>query len=142
MIGLNEDGTVFVMEEQTIWGPAYLFDELKDWEDIVAVCVNYPADLPVSSHFAVGLQKDGTVLAEGSNEYGQCEVLDWKYQCIEAIAAGGRHTVGLRWDGTVVAVGDNRKGQCNVGRWVKEPTSILFGLKLKLRTWRSDWKLF
>ena len=53
----------------------------------------------------VGLKADGTVVAVGWNEVGQCEVSDWRD--IVAISAGDVHTVGLKADGTVVAVGNN-----------------------------------
>ena len=63
----------------------------------------------------VGLRSDGSVVAVGSNEYGQCEVSGWTH--IVAIAAKNTHTVGLRSDGSVVAVGDNEYGQCKVSDW-------------------------
>ncbi len=64
----------------------------------------------------IGLKADGTVVAVGNNEDGQCDVSDWVD--IVAISAGGRHTVGLKADGTVVAVGDNGTRQCNVSGWM------------------------
>jgi len=67
----------------------------------------------------VGLKSDGTVVAVGDNEYGQCDVSDWTD--IVAVSAGGdigfEHTVGLKSDGTVMAVGYNRHGQCKVSDW-------------------------
>ena len=60
----------------------------------------------------VGLKADGTVVAAGSNNWGQCDVAGLKD--IVAISAGGDHTVGLKADGTVVAVGYNGNGQCDV----------------------------
>ena len=63
----------------------------------------------------MGLKSDGTVVAVGDNEYGQCNVYDWSD--IVAISAGKYYTVGLKSDGTVVAVGDNEYGQCNVSDW-------------------------
>ena len=72
----------------------------------------------------VGLKTDGTVVAVGMNEYGQCNVSGWKD--IVAIAAGISHTVGLKADGTVVAVGDNRHGQCDVDHW-KDIVAIAAG---------------
>ena len=63
----------------------------------------------------VALKSDGTVVAAGANNYGQCNVSDWRD--IVAISAGMSHTVGLRSDGTVVAVGDNSSGQCEVSDW-------------------------
>jgi len=63
----------------------------------------------------VGLESDGTVVAAGSNAYGQCNVGGWTD--IIQVSAGSDHTVGLKSDGTVVAVGDNSSGRCNVGGW-------------------------
>ena len=74
----------------------------------------------------VGLKTDGTVVAVGDNQYGQCDVLDWKN--IVSIAPGYYHTVGLKADGTVVAVGENDYGQCNVTDW-KDIMSIVAGGK-------------
>ena len=63
----------------------------------------------------VGLKPDGTVVAVGWNNYGQCDVSEWTD--IVAISAGYSHTVRLKSDGTVVAVGDNEDGQCVVSEW-------------------------
>ena len=63
----------------------------------------------------VGLKKDGTVVAVGYNESGQCDVSDWTD--IVAVSAGGIYTVGLKSDGTVVAVGFNKDDQCDVSDW-------------------------
>jgi len=63
----------------------------------------------------VGLKNDGTVVAVGTKEDGQCFVNEWTG--ITQVAAGSLHTVGLKNDGTAVAVGNNYYGQCNVGGW-------------------------
>ena len=63
----------------------------------------------------VGLKSDGTVVAVGANDYGQCDVSSWRN--IVAIGAGDYHTAGLKSDGTVVAVGNDKKGSCNVSDW-------------------------
>lgn len=65
--------------------------------------------------FVVGVQTDGTVMAVGENDNGQCNVSEWTD--IVAVAAGFYHTVGLKSDGSVVAVGKNDEGQCNVSDW-------------------------
>ena len=71
--------------------------------------------ISAGNSYTVGLRKDGTVLATGSNGYGQCDVSSWRN--IVAISAGDRHTVGLRADGTVVAVGYNDTNACDVDHW-------------------------
>ena len=74
------------------------------WTDIVAIDAGYD--------HTVGLKADGTVVADGGNSFGQCDVSGWTD--IVAISAGFYRTVGLREDGTVVAVG---AGQCDVSGW-------------------------
>ena len=71
--------------------------------------------IKVSNHHTVGLRSDGTVVAAGSNSYGQCNVDEWSN--IARIAAGAHHTVGLKKNRTVVAAGSNSYGQCNVNGW-------------------------
>ena len=71
--------------------------------------------IKVSNHHTVGLRSDGTVVAAGSNSYGQCNVDEWSN--IARIAAGAHHTVGLKKDGTMVAAGNNEYAQCNVESW-------------------------
>jgi len=66
-------------------------------------------------YHTVGLKDDGTVVALGDNDEGQCDVGDWTD--IIQVAAGTEHTVGLKSDGTVVAVGWNYHRQCNVDGW-------------------------
>ncbi|MGB6872559.1 MAG: YIP1 family protein [Dehalococcoidia bacterium] len=67
------------------------------------------------SKHTVGLNADGTVVAVGRNDYGQCDAGDWTD--ITQVAAGDYHTVGVKSDGTVVAVGHNGSGQCDIGGW-------------------------
>ena len=63
----------------------------------------------------VGICSDGTVMAVGYNDDGQCEVSGWTD--ITSVTASNSHTVGLCSDGTVVAVGDHDDGKCNVSSW-------------------------
>ena len=63
----------------------------------------------------IGLIKDGTVVATGSNFYGELNVSTW--QDIIAVSAGFHHSVGLKSDGTVLATGYNQYSQCDVTSW-------------------------
>ena len=58
---------------------------------------------------------NGTVLAAGCNDNGQCEVDSWKD--VVEVSSGVFHTVGLCRDGSVVATGQNDYGQCDVSSW-------------------------
>jgi alpha-tubulin suppressor-like RCC1 family protein len=75
------------------------------------------------------LKKDGTVVATGWNEHGQCDVSEW--QNVAAIAAGGAHTLALLNDGTILAVGLNNENQCNVTEW-SEIEAILPAVVIRL----------
>ena len=69
------------------------------------------------SHTAA-LKTDGTVIAVGNNDDGQCDVSDWTD--IVAISARSSQTVGLKADGTVVAVGEGSYGtydKCAIFDW-------------------------
>ena len=99
----------------------------------------------VSSNHTVGLKEDGTVVATGYNNYGQCDVKSWKD--IIALAAGDDLSVGLKGDGTVVATGDNDAGQCNVENWsdivaISSGWDHIVGLKADgtvVATGHNDW---
>ncbi len=75
---------------------------------------NYKS-ISAGGYHTVGLKSNGTVIACGNNDNGQCDVSKWKD--IVSVSAGNCHTVGLKKDGTVVACGNNYYGQCNVMKW-------------------------
>lgn len=97
----------------------------KDSDNLIQTCRSVITDMAregkskssisIYAYHTVALRSDGTVIAVGSNNHGQCDVGDWTD--IIAVSAGLSHTVGLRSDGTVVAIGNNESGQCNVGNW-------------------------
>ena len=63
----------------------------------------------------VGLRSDGTVVAAGSNEDGECDVSDWRD--IIAVSTGNGCIFGLKANGTVIAIGHNLDEQCEVSNW-------------------------
>ena len=98
---------VLVVSLGLVTATLVLADTSPGWRDIDQVAAG--------GYFMVGLKDEGTVVAVGLNDYGQCNVDDWTD--ITQVAAGWQHTVGLKSDGIVVAMGDNDDGQCNVGNW-------------------------
>ena len=83
-------------------------------------------------NYSVAVKNDGSVVAVGYSECGECNVGSWDN--IISITSGGTHTVGLKNDGTVVAVGYNDFGQCKVSAWrdiveVSASTFSTLGLK-------------
>jgi len=62
---------------------------------------------------SLGLKSDGSVVAWGYNNYGQCDVPSPNSDFV-AISARGDHSLGLKSDGSIVAWGLNNYGQCDV----------------------------
>ena len=88
----------------------------KDSEQLVKEHIGkYETYISTGECHTVGLKSDGTVVAVGDNDYGQCDVSGWTD--IVSISAGKYHTVGLKSDGTVVTVGANQYGQCDISGW-------------------------
>ncbi len=82
---------------------------------LIAMVLNLSCIVAAGGRHTVGIRPDGTVIATGNNDDGQCNVDGWTD--IQHVAAGFSHTVGLEDGGTVVATGNNDDGQCNVDGW-------------------------
>src|SRR4030042_225592 len=82
---------------------------------ITIIVLNLSCTIAAGGRHTVGIRPDGTVVATGNNDDGQCNVDGWTD--IVHVAAGFAHTVGLESGGTLVATGRNNEGQCNVGGW-------------------------
>ena len=108
--GLRSDGTVVCSDKRL---------NADEWKDIVQIeyCSKVERTIIVipSEYHLIGLVSDGTVVAVGTNNNGECDVSGWNN--IVDVAAGCTHSVGLRNDGTVVACGSNENGQCDVSEW-------------------------
>jgi hypothetical protein len=83
---------------------------------IIIMVLNLSCTIATGGRHTVGIRPDGTVVATGNNDDGQCNVDGWTD--IGHVAAGFSHTVGLEEGGTVVATGNNDDGQCNVDGWM------------------------
>lgn len=91
-------------------------EELAHREELTRAREALPKDLVAVGFFhTLGLCRDGTVLACGSNDFGQCDVSSWTE--VTAVAAGAYHSLALRSDGTVLAAGRDSEGQCQVSGW-------------------------
>lgn len=71
--------------------------EVDDWTDIVQVAAG--------AYHCVGLKSDGTVVAVGTNQYGQCDIDKWSD--IVYVDAGWNCTVGIKSDKTLVIATEN-----------------------------------
>ena len=121
-VGLRTDGTVCGRENSPDWqgivsifGNGYgmglalkadgtvIGNSAPEWRTIKKVSSR--------SDHTVGLKADGTVVATGNNDNGQCNVSDWKG--IVDIAATSKYTFGLKENGTVVCTPEVKE----VSRW-------------------------
>jgi alpha-tubulin suppressor-like RCC1 family protein len=105
---------------------------VQSWRDVVAVAAGnvHVARNTARSH-SVGLRADGTVVAAGWADNGQCDVAAWREVVAVAagwrttvarrgvvqVAAGSRHSVALTAGGGALAVGDAGHGRCDVDQW-------------------------
>ena len=98
LVGLTENGNILYGGEFG-HGAVEYFDEesLNTWKDVTAISAG-------SKHL-VALRSDGTVLAAGSNEDGQCNVSDWKD--IIRVEAYGDTTVAYDSNGKIYYTGYN-----------------------------------
>ena len=79
------------------------------------VNVTHPT-IVAGNYHTVGIRADGTVVAVGKNDDGQCETSS--FSDIIAVAAGDFHTVGLKADGTAVWCSKRTPSpQSNVPSW-------------------------
>ncbi len=97
---IKNNGTVIIDSTSHRGGCPYGEDEWKTWTDIV--------EIAVGNHHFVGLESDGTVVATGYNDDGQCNVGSWKD--IVSVSAAADYTIGLKKDGTLVSTGRNSHG--------------------------------
>ena len=108
-IALRTDGTVLVSWWESLSDyydiPEGALD-LSGWTDIVAV--------EIYDLYALGLKKDGTVVAKG---IGMSEMDVEAWTDIVDITCGRDISAGLRSDGTVVATGSNQKLIRQVEGW-------------------------
>ena len=72
-----------------------VWEEVYGWEDIIQVSISF-------DHI-VALKKDGTVVAAGSNYFGQCEVSNWTD--IVSVHAAVHRTYGVTKSGKILCVG-------------------------------------
>lgn len=95
LLAVKEDGTVYISGDE--YDNCSCLEDVSEWTDIIAVSA-YGEN---SSHHVVGLKSDGTVVAAGNNDSGQCSVENWTD--IISICAGRDFTAGIKSDGTVCA---------------------------------------
>lgn len=79
----------------------------KSWSDVMGISA--------SDEHLVAICLNGTVVACGKNDHGQCDVSEWK-NVVDVYAENGR-TVALCSNGTVLSQGNNDHGQGDVGGW-------------------------
>ena len=144
MYVLKADGTAGTVEKSARHFASWT---MSRWRDLVEISAD---------NHVIGLKSDGTVVAVGANDHGECSVSDWRE--IIAVETGQYRTYGLKRDGTVVATGENGHGECDVSGWtdvvaIKAGRDCVAGLRADgtlliagdvddVRDTVSKWRLF
>ena len=131
-VGLCADGTVIAA------GPNEDGEcNVSEWENVISVAAgggqthDLDAGKITGGYLTLGIKADGTVLATGNNDYGQCDVSEWRG--IAAVDVGYSYVVALKTDGTVLTAGRTSYGCGDVQSWsdiisVKAGSSHTVGL--------------
>ena len=95
--------------------PAWGSGSIIGWgEQVVGVDLSGPfVQVAGGNWHSLGLKSDGSIVAWGWNNLGQCNVPAPNAGFV-AVAAGKLHSLGLKSDGSIVAWGYNAEGQCDV----------------------------
>ena len=112
-VGLRWDG--MIMHSYRFF-PDY-YDGAEYWEDIIGV----DSYVYNEKGHLVCLKSDGTVAAKGSNEYGQCNVSDWKD--IVAVKTSENYTIGKKTDGHFVIATNDEKLAKSFGEIINKTTA-------------------
>lgn len=125
-VGLKEDGTLLCAGNnapdyseytkiQSIWGNDHLLAAIAEDGTVMDVSLSIEngqnnvkgwtnmKKLAVSDNHLVGLTTGGTVMATGTNAFGQCDVEEWAD--VVDIAAGNTATTAITSDGKVLMAG-------------------------------------
>lgn len=95
------------------FGNIAVMETVSCWDDLVSVSVSSGP----SGDFVLGLKSDGSVVAAGDNDNGQCNVEQW--QDITRISAGNGISVGLKADGSAICAGFSDYDLSCVEQWEK-----------------------
>ena len=130
-LGVNSDGTVVsdYGDYYDTSGEYYNFSfDTSDWTDVVAVTAGYD--------HVVGLKADGTVVATGANQYGQCNVGEWTD--VVKVCANCSATAGLRSDGSVLFAGDLYRNYKDIYNQGTDRIIDIFGYHSDIWLLKSD----
>ena len=120
IVGLKTDGSVIStindksIQEMNQSADPFWSQYLSDIKNSISAWTNI-SQISAQFYRAVGLKKDGTVLAAGDNIYGGCDISSWKN--IISIATTNNYTFGLKTDGTVIKAGNYVSIPINVSNW-------------------------
>jgi hypothetical protein len=105
-IARHEDGRVVV------WGPSadpFMLGETIDIPDVTdAPADGGYIDVAAGGYHCLAVKADGTLIAWGNNDYGQCDVPAGTYRAVDA---GYLFSAAVRMDGSVVAWGLDQYGE-------------------------------
>lgn len=129
-VALTKDGKILMSGKGADYQLSVINQEQSRWNDIIAISAGGGRNN--EEGHTLGLRSDGTVVAVGKNNRGQCNVEKWSD--IVAISAGDFHSVGLKKDGTVVSTLEDEDSYKEIEKWsdivaISAGYGVTFGLK-------------
>ena len=104
-----------LMEQRQVRDAVEIYKKIRGYKDSAQKLANKGNLLSAGAYVTTAIRADGSVVAVGESDEGQCDVTEWTD--VIDVAVGRFHSVGVRSDGSVVAIGANYDGKCNVSEW-------------------------
>lgn len=110
-VGLTDNGELLYAGQAKKQISDYESDT-EAWKDVIKISASggQPNGHLRGGGHTVGLKSDGTLVAVGDNNYGQCDFDKNIWKDIVDVAAGDWYTVGLTKEGKVLITGQNKPG--------------------------------
>lgn len=108
-------GVFALLDDGTVWKPKTVFSVA--WRNVVSIAAG--------SNFVAGLRSDGTVVAEGKNDYGQCNVDTWRDVIAISTHPNSLTLYALRKDGKVYYTSHKKEQRLFGEKVIPDPQGTL-----------------
>lgn len=108
-------GVFALLDDGTVWKPKTVFSAA--WRNVISIAAG--------SNFVAGLRSDGTVVAEGKNDYGQCNVDTWRDVIAISTHPNSLTLYALRKDGRIYYTSHKKEQRLFGEKVIPDPQGTL-----------------